>query len=58
VRRAPLRDALSAAIGQVLNDGLGRHEATFIIPAMYVLNTVLNIVGGELLYQVGVPCLP
>ena len=36
----------------MLNDGLGRHEATFIIPAMYVLNTVLNIVGGELLYQV------
>ena len=36
---------------KVLNDGLARHEATLIVPTMYVLHTVLTITGGELLYQ-------
>ena len=30
---------------------MGPGQATFIIPAMYVLHTVLTIVSGELFYQ-------
>ena len=36
---------------KVMNDGLARHEASLFVPAMYVLNTVLTICGGELMYQ-------
>ena len=43
---------LSAVLNlKVLNDGLARHEATRIVPTMYVLHTVLTIIGGELLYR-------
>ena len=34
---------------------MGPGQATFIIPAMYVLHTVLTIVSGELFYQTYIP---
>jgi len=34
---------------------MGPGQATFIIPAMYVLHTVLTIVSGELFYQTYLP---
>ena len=36
---------------RVLNEGLGKFDASFVIPIYYVMSTLLTIVSGEVLYQ-------